>query len=173
MKKFSIIKLALASLALSTAGAQAEIYHFNQTGFSTGSVVSGFFQGHDNNNNGILTGDEVSNYRFSVVGGTFSGVNFEYYYRRPLALSYHLGSTTLGGVAGDFLSVYSGQALGFNANASGGRIFDGFGQVPSDFTSQLITINPVASVPEPESYALMLAGLAALGLVARRKKVAA
>lgn len=35
---------------------------------------------------------------------------------------------------------------------------------------QVYGVNPVAAVPEPETYALLLAGLGALGFVARRRK---
>jgi hypothetical protein len=37
-------------------------------------------------------------------------------------------------------------------------------------TANLVAIDNVAAVPEPESYALLLAGLGLLGFVARRKK---
>ena len=38
------------------------------------------------------------------------------------------------------------------------------------FDATLTTTAPVVSVPEPETYALMFAGLGLLGFVARRRK---
>lgn len=50
-----------------------------------------------------------------------------------------------------------GQIAGWGTNASGGR--------------QAFVISPLAAVPEPETYALMLGGLGAIGLVSRRRLV--
>lgn len=41
---------------------------------------------------------------------------------------------------------------------------------PSDLFSYRIEINTVTAVPEPSTYALMLAGLAAVGFTARRRR---
>lgn len=170
MKQHLKLALAGAALALTCTATQAEIYHFSQGGFASGSVVSGFFYGHDSNNDGILNSYEVGDYNFAVHGGTYDGVVFEYFYRRPLAITYHLGSGSIGSVAGDFFSAYSGVQIGFDANHTGGAIYDGFHQIPTDHTSQLIVLAPV---PEPESYAMLLGGLMAVAWVAKRRKAAA
>jgi hypothetical protein len=42
--------------------------------------------------------------------------------------------------------------------------------VTATSVSTLPSTGPIAAVPEPETYAMMLAGLGALGFVGRRRK---
>ena len=63
-----------------------------------------------------------------------------------------------------------------NAPTSGlatfiGYVFDqGSGFAPSTTFNAIIVEGSIAAIPEPETYAMMLAGLSVLGFVARRRK---
>lgn len=47
----------------------------------------------------------------------------------------------------------------------------GFGNSPT-YGNMLVSVGPIFPVPEPETYAMMFAGLGLLGFMARRKKLA-
>lgn len=95
--------------------------------------------------------------------GSFTGLTPNYIY---------LGFVDIGGTAFN-----SGSALPTSLNLSDfdsvfvGINYGPFGAGNTTTISSLLTLTPTAPVPEPETYALMLAGLAAVSLAARRKKV--
>ena len=78
---------------------------------------------------------------------------------------------TAGGFSG--LALFSSDfvpGLTFNLNA-GKIVVDwvGTGSGPHDFTA-VFDVTAAGAVPEPETYALMLAGLGVVGFMARRRK---
>jgi hypothetical protein len=50
------------------------------------------------------------------------------------------------------------------------KYFSGVNTEQLNFGVQTLTLNGVAPIPEPETYAMLMAGLGLLGAVARRKK---
>ena len=60
----------------------------------------------------------------------------------------------------------SSMGNGFDASLTGWNIII----FPPDQTSWDVTLTPVTSVPEPETYAMLLAGLGVMGAMARRRK---
>lgn len=164
--------LASAALALAASAAQAEIYHFTQTGFNDGASVSGFFQGFDTDHDGHITSPELVDFGARISGGRLDQLSFNYFWRWVPGIDYTIGSNTLAAEPGGIFSAWSGSGFSYRSNASGATITDEYGNYGSISTSQVINVNPVASVPEPETWAMMLGGLGLLAFVARRKKQA-
>jgi hypothetical protein len=68
------------------------------------------------------------------------------------------------GFAADFLTNYSFTASTITLDMSTGSVLGGNG------STAVFAFNGVAPIPEPETYAMMLAGLGLLGVMARRRK---
>lgn len=164
--------LASAALTLAASAAHAEIYHFTQTGFNDGASVSGFFQGFDMDHDGHITSNELVDFSAHVSGGRLDQLPFNYFWRWIPAINYTIGSNTLAAEPNGYFSAWSYAGFDYLSTSAGATISDAYGSYGSISTNQVINVNPVASVPEPETYAMMLGGLGLLAFVARRKKQA-
>jgi hypothetical protein len=105
--------------------------------------------------------------------------------------SYQVGATPNGSAFGAYISVLSAQEFvpttSFHQNISqntAGDAFDSYawfslsGQQIVEFGGKISHLDvrnnvPIVAVPEPETYAMLLAGLGILGFVARRKPTTA
>lgn len=177
MRKITRTTLVLA-LCLGQP-ALAQDYLFSQAGFSGGGVLSGGFSGGDSDGNGVLDYSFDSITAFSL---NFSGDSLVPDFSLGLGdlagLVYNLG----GGFIGDDGAVGTGEGLAaFNgdllstgflytsgigaAGVMGGTITD-FASGAGTTSGQLVSIS---AVPEPRTWAMLLAGLGLTLLAARRR----
>ncbi|GAA4018404.1 hypothetical protein GCM10022212_12810 [Actimicrobium antarcticum] len=171
--KFALVALALSSV-VGLASANTTNVVLTESALQPGSFTGGFFTSHftageftDTFNFGFPAGGYVDNMSIS----SFSFMNF---------------------IGLDILSAkLNGTAVSSNIFSSGGAVSTQFGTNGLPFTGPLslvvtgmtysptstygggITLTPSSPipspVPEPETYAMMLAGLGLLGFAARRK----
>jgi hypothetical protein len=171
--KSALIATALVASSLS---AQADTYLFSQTGFNGGGILTGSFSGADLDLNGILDASygEVSSFSLSFSGGTFAPA-FTLGYGDLAGLTYQISSGNFlgdNGVNGSGEGIAAWDALhsyfsGIGPLAvMGGQIGDASFN-PLTTTTSLIS---VTAVPEPQSFAMLLAGLGLMGFMARRRR---
>ena len=143
MKFKSLIAAAILGTAAISSFAATESLQFSYTGPGT---ITGF--------GGTLLSD--------TFGLTFSNVKLD---------GNSFGSSLAGGKV---WSITSGSTLGshtlsFDYTGTGSVDTSSFGFTVQGSTAPVVPTT-VAAVPEPETYAMMLAGLGALGFLGRRRK---
>lgn len=184
-------KLMVALMALFCINARAligdEIYTYSYSEQMTKGQLRGTFVGHDGNGDGYMDSSEVTIFDFSYFASDGSSYQFNPG-KVPLAVFYpdiftgggflyKLGSTVAGSKAqlgddfGEFVAVgLSGSVTGgfsLVADSSGGIFAAPPAFSHSDSTFQLVQTTLVSftsPIPEPETCALMLVGLAGIGV---------
>jgi hypothetical protein len=160
----------VALMALAGAGAYAATYTFTQGGFDGGGSVAGYFKAQDLDNNGWITSNEVWEFSVSAIGGIYAGATIYNAPRYPVGLAYDLSGHVLGDNANEFVDIFGPIQLGYTSGIHGGTLYDGFRHVPTSTTAELIYVNSPSPVPEPTSWAMLVAGVALLSVFAKRKK---
>ncbi|RTL17798.1 MAG: PEP-CTERM sorting domain-containing protein [Burkholderiales bacterium] len=159
----TLLAAALTAASFATQAATV-VYNFQSSAFDSGSLAGQSFSGQFSFDDAALTASTST--------------------LPLLSLSFSLGGqsyTLAQATAGTTGAVFNAGALsGVNAVFSGGsrsvELTWGFGspyafyqQSTSNFGFADLSFS-TAAVPEPQTYALMLGGLAAVGFIARRRK---
>jgi hypothetical protein len=191
--KFTKTLLVAALLATGAIHASAETLTFE--GFSNMNPVPSGYGGLNWNNFSVLSDTSTSGYLNGIVSGTSVAYNS---WANPASISsttaFTLNSAFFTGawnngltihVTGSGATNYSADIVvnttsptnyvfnwtgltSVNFSSSGGTPA-GYSGSGAHFAMDNMTIN-VAAVPEPETYALLLAGLGIIGATARRRK---
>jgi len=160
-----MMRQTLLAAALALAGLSAQAATFNFSGLlEDGPLAGQSFSGQFSYDESLLGGVayellDLSSWSLSALGSNLSGagmpVQAAFWDGQFVGLngSYAVGSYQLN--LGDGTVDFSGAYLAYKTPAG-----EGFGSYT------------VSAVPEPESYALMLAGLGCVGLLARRRRSA-
>lgn len=162
---------ALLALSLSTAqAAQPLSFSFLQTGFADGAVLSGRLVGEDADGDGYLVNIELSAFELRWSGNRAVAA-FDHSMDDRASLYLHLPDLRLEHLATTSFGP-DGERL-FAYDSYGWPGFDIPGRI-SDERDQLLSLSwePVqitAAVPEPHGLPMMLAGLAAVGRLLRRR----
>lgn len=188
MKTIKLFALLLLSLGMAQQ-ATADTWQFSYTGFyneqnytfDPNYVISGSFSGTDTNHDNVIELSELSSLNISSDAGylTCGGDNNAYHYC-GMSFSYNPGTRKLyfnvletgtdpEGIRNTFVSVETGaeytDAIFFpwqtRYNAQYSWTAD---------TAFAVTGPGTAPVPEPGTYAMLLAGLGLVGAFARRKR---
>jgi hypothetical protein len=147
-------------------------YAFSQDGYDGGALLSGTFAGRDLDGDGMLFGYEISQFSLSFSGNAEVG-SFSHTKRQLNGIEYLIGSSVIGDIEiGGLASNTSGYS-GFSFGSFQWPDYSIAGVVTNldtgafTQTDHLIQVTPV---PEPGTWALMLAGLGVCVVLGRRRR---
>lgn len=162
--------LALAAPLPALAGDDPIAYRYTQSGFADDAGVSGWFVGHDGDDDGMLYASELSDFGFSFSGNR-------------AVPAFTMGMDNRAGLVFDIAAAHLMHLAVVGPSETRALQYDAFGwpgfHIPGRVTNDrdgLISITwerlevaPMAPVPEPPPASLWLAGLMALGSLMRRR----
>jgi hypothetical protein len=175
-KKLLCALFTLTVIVFAGLPANAMTYHFSQTGYTGGGVITGSFDAVDLNADGQIASfaGEVTAFSLNFSSDYIVG-NFSHSMGDLYGLVYDIGSGFIGdgnagyteGLASNWLmsSVGYSYASGLGPNSSYGGIVTDLATGASSSTQNLIA---VSSVPLPSALLLFGPALAGLGMLRRK-----
>jgi len=181
IKNLATLLATTALMAMSgIAAAAPSTYNVTQS-FGANGTLTATFTGEEIIFDQVLAGNEITSLSLSFSGPTYTG---SFHNVDTTNMAWVIGDTNLLDV-GTSITVAtlptSSSPTTFLWNAGGaifqpgdammGRVIISSNNTPTEFrTLETATVTNAAAVPEPETYALMLAGLGVLGALGRRQK---
>jgi hypothetical protein len=191
--KIGIVAAALLASAVGLAvpaAAQVRYFAFTVDGFTDGATLTGTFAGEDLNNDGALIAiggaGEITQFSAHFSGNSLvAAMDFDLAELQNGGLLYAFGNPTLVGTGGPYASeglavgvvnghvAGGGQAAGYSCDGIQSCFFvtpDFYGT--TDYSVSLGSVTEIAgppAVPEPASWALMLAGFGLIGTMMRQR----
>jgi PEP-CTERM motif len=148
-------------------------YTFTQAGYPGATSVWGWFSGKDQNADGYLTAPELTDLQFSYSLNSDSFESLAVNVSDMLnggGFRFKIGGELLGDDLGEFVAAGIGglatAGFSYRSDVTGGVFVS-----PPDFPIGTVSTQEpihVAPIPEPSTLALLLAGLAAIGLGLKR-----
>ncbi|WP_457427141.1 PEP-CTERM sorting domain-containing protein [Roseateles sp. P5_E7] len=169
--RLSAFTTLLALAAALAQPVQAASYNFNQTGYADGATLSGHFAGSDLDGDGWLYGYELTEFELHWSGNR-AVQSFSLGFNERAGLEYELGSGSLAHMAAFSQNDEGVRFFSFDSNGWPTYMIPG---VVTDERLGLVSMSwevmqLTAAVPEPQSMALLLAGLGAIGLWSQRRR---
>ena len=162
---------ALVAALAQPAQAQSINYAFSQGGYADGAVVSGHFAGSDLDGDGWIYGYELTEFELNWSGNRAVEA-FSLGYQERAGIEFQLSDQSLQHMAGfsqdgEGIRYFSYESKGWPTYAIPGVVTDErMGLVTMTNEDLLLT----AAVPEPQSLALLLAGMGFIGLWSQRRR---
>lgn len=184
MKNSAIKTVICAALALSALPAAAIRYNFSQDGYSDGGKITGWFEGVDFDGNGVLDivdpdAPEITDVFVSYSGGSVIGPFTHARANNDLVGVglFFIGTTSISSITSGPDQYYPHESrYHFDAH-SNYYFYDGIGLARgriADLMTGAVAVSSspinVAAVPEPETYAMLLAGLGVVGWSLRKRQ---
>jgi hypothetical protein len=175
-KLLSSVFAIVTTLILSTS-VNASLYNFSQIGYTGGGVINGSFDAIDTDLNGQISSfsGEVTGFSMTFLGDSIVG-SFTHTFSDLSGLVYDIGSGFIGDETSPDTEGLASNWFGFSGfiyvsdmgptGGFGGRVID----IATGATSSSQELITVTAVPEPETYAMFMAGLGLLGFIVRRRK---
>ena len=168
--RLSALTTLIAAVAAFAQPAQAESFTFQQTGYADDAALTGHFAGSDLDGDGWLYGYELTEFELNWSGNRAVEA-FSLGYGDRAGMEFELATRTVAHMAA------------FSQNGEGVRFFsfDSHGwpsyMIPGSVTDERLglvsmsweAIN-VSAVPEPQSLAMLVAGLGLIGAWRQRQR---